>query len=130
VFLRNAPHKLFTAGTTDIIVGTLNGSDAIIDNEIGWRGEYSPGGLCSTSPCIITVHHMPYAIRHHHTRMHAYTHTPTHTRTLTHSYLHTLIPSHTRTLTHSYPHTLVPSHTHTLTHSYPHTLIHSHTRRS
>jgi hypothetical protein len=44
VFLRNAPHRLFTAGTTDIIVGTLNASDSIVDNELGYRGEFQPGG--------------------------------------------------------------------------------------
>jgi hypothetical protein len=44
VFLRNTPSQLFVAGTTDIIMGTLNESVSITDNEISFRGEYEPGG--------------------------------------------------------------------------------------
>ena len=44
VFLRNTPSKLFLYGTTDIIMGTVNSSNKLIDNEIGFRGEYQPGG--------------------------------------------------------------------------------------
>ena len=44
VFLRNTPSQLFVAGTTDIIMGTLNESVSITDNEISFRGEYQPGG--------------------------------------------------------------------------------------
>lgn len=46
VLLKNAPAFLFTLGTTDIIIdGTdMDASNRIVDNEIGWRGEYSNGG--------------------------------------------------------------------------------------
>jgi hypothetical protein len=44
VFLRNTPSALFVAGTTDIIMGTLDATCRIAGNEIGWRGEYEPGG--------------------------------------------------------------------------------------
>jgi hypothetical protein len=44
VFMRNTPAALFVAGTTDIIMGTLDSSCALLGNEIGWRGEFSPGG--------------------------------------------------------------------------------------
>lgn len=44
VFLRDTPSQLFVAGTTDIIMGTLNASVVISGNEISHRGEYQPGG--------------------------------------------------------------------------------------
>ena len=44
VFLRDVPGALFRAGTTDIIMGTLDDSCSLSGNEIGWRGEYEPGG--------------------------------------------------------------------------------------
>lgn len=44
VFLRNTPSELFLYGTTDIIMGTLDETNTLIDNEIGYRGEYQPGG--------------------------------------------------------------------------------------
>lgn len=43
VFMNNTPSTLFFAGTTDIILGTVNSSVVIEGNEIGRRGEY-PGG--------------------------------------------------------------------------------------
>lgn len=43
VFLRDTPGRLFAAGTTDIIMGTLDASNALTGNELGWRGEYEPG---------------------------------------------------------------------------------------
>lgn len=44
VFAHNTPSQLFVAGTTDIIMGTLNSSVTLTGNEISWRGEYQPGG--------------------------------------------------------------------------------------
>jgi hypothetical protein len=44
VFAHNTPQQLFVAGTTDIIMGTLNASVVLLENEISWRGEYRPGG--------------------------------------------------------------------------------------
>ena len=44
VFLRDTPAALFVAGTTDIIMGTLNSSVSLTGNEISYRGEYQPGG--------------------------------------------------------------------------------------
>lgn len=44
VFSHDTPSRLFTAGTTDIILGTLNSSVSLVRNEISWRGEYAPGG--------------------------------------------------------------------------------------
>lgn len=44
VFAHDTPQALFVAGTTDIIMGTLNSSVSIQDNEISYRGEYQPGG--------------------------------------------------------------------------------------
>ena len=44
VFARNTPAQLFVAGTTDIIMGSLNASVSIEGNEISWRGEFQPGG--------------------------------------------------------------------------------------
>jgi hypothetical protein len=43
LFLHDTPIDLFVAGTTDIIMGTLNSSCFIRGNEIGWRGEYPAG---------------------------------------------------------------------------------------
>jgi len=44
VFLDNRPTALFTAGTTDIIMGTLNASNVLAGNELSGRGEFQPGG--------------------------------------------------------------------------------------
>ena len=44
VFLHDTPRELFVAGTTDIIMGTLNASVRIEGNEISFRGEFKPGG--------------------------------------------------------------------------------------
>ena len=44
VFLGNTPSQLFVAGTTDIIMGTLNSSVRLRGNELSGRGEYQPGG--------------------------------------------------------------------------------------
>ena len=42
VFLRDAPARDFTGGTTDIIIGALDAASAITDNEVTARGEF-PG---------------------------------------------------------------------------------------
>ena len=39
VFLRDTPQKLFSAGTTDIIIGYLDARSSVTDNEITARGE-------------------------------------------------------------------------------------------
>ena len=44
VFLGNKPTRLFVAGTTDVIMGTVNGSVQLVGNEFTGRGEYEPGG--------------------------------------------------------------------------------------
>lgn len=44
VFYKDTPPYLFYAGTTDIILGSTDSSVALIGNEIGWRGEFEPGG--------------------------------------------------------------------------------------
>jgi hypothetical protein len=44
VFLGDTPSQLFVAGTTDIIMGTLNSSVSLTGNEFTRRGEYQPGG--------------------------------------------------------------------------------------
>lgn len=44
VFLGDTPSQLFVAGTTDIIMGTLNSSVSLTGNEFTKRGEYQPGG--------------------------------------------------------------------------------------
>ena len=41
VFLRDAPNRDFTGGTTDIIMGTLDPGSQIVDNEITGRGEWA-----------------------------------------------------------------------------------------
>jgi hypothetical protein len=44
VFLGNTPLELFVAGTTDVIMGTLNASVSLSGNEFSRRGEFQPGG--------------------------------------------------------------------------------------
>lgn len=44
VFLADTPPQLFVAGTTDIIMGTLNASVVLRGNEMSKRGEFQPGG--------------------------------------------------------------------------------------
>ena len=41
VMLHDKPDLLFLFGTTDVIIGSLNASDSLVGNEIGWRGEYT-----------------------------------------------------------------------------------------
>ena len=55
-------------------------------------------------------------------RSNHYTHTLTHTLTLTHTHTHTL--THTLALTHTHTHTLTHTHTHTHTH------LHTHSHRT
>ena len=43
VFLHNYPNVYFQYGTTDIMVGNLDSSNKLINNEFGWRGEYITG---------------------------------------------------------------------------------------
>jgi len=40
VFLRDTPEQLFLYGTTDIIIGTVNGDNSIEDTDFNTRGEY------------------------------------------------------------------------------------------
>lgn len=41
VFLRDTPAKLFSGGTTDIIIGFLDARSSVTDNEITARGEFA-----------------------------------------------------------------------------------------
>lgn len=43
VFLRDTPPKMFIYGTTDIILGSVDGTSAIIDNDFNRRGEATGG---------------------------------------------------------------------------------------
>jgi hypothetical protein len=43
-FSRDAPAFLFQLGTTDLIIQDMDASSSIVGNEIGWRGEFEPGG--------------------------------------------------------------------------------------
>ena len=44
VFAHNTPAQLFVAGTTDVIMGSVNASVRLTGNEFSWRGEFQPGG--------------------------------------------------------------------------------------
>ena len=43
VFLRDMSTRLFSYGTTDVIIGTVSGANAVIDNDFNKRGEYQGG---------------------------------------------------------------------------------------
>ena len=43
VFLRDMSTRLFSYGTTDVIIGTISGANAVIDNDFNKRGEYQGG---------------------------------------------------------------------------------------
>lgn len=43
VFLRDTPEKLFLYGTTDVIIGTVNGNNSIVNTDFNTRGEYPAG---------------------------------------------------------------------------------------
>lgn len=52
VFLRDTPPDMFVYGTTDIILGDVDGTSSIIGNDFNRRGEYEggPDGECSARP--------------------------------------------------------------------------------
>eukprot|EP00946_MAST-07B_sp_MAST-7B-sp1_P001728 g1728.t1 len=43
VMLRDTSTRLFSYGTTDVIIGTISGANALIDNDFNRRGEYTGG---------------------------------------------------------------------------------------
>eukprot|EP00729_Bicosta_minor_P016591 gene16591-3368_t len=43
VFLRDTPEQLFLYGTTDVIIGTVNGNNSIVNTDFNTRGEYEAG---------------------------------------------------------------------------------------
>merc|ERR1719201_2619733 len=43
VFLRDMSTRLFSYGTTDVIIGTISGANALINNDFNRRGEYQGG---------------------------------------------------------------------------------------
>ena len=43
VFLRDTPPDMFVYGTTDIILGGVDGTSSITDNDFNRRGEYEGG---------------------------------------------------------------------------------------
>ena len=43
VFLRDTPEQLFLYGTTDVIIGTVDGNNSITDTDFNTRGEYQAG---------------------------------------------------------------------------------------
>jgi hypothetical protein len=43
VMLRDMSTRLFSYGTTDVIIGTISGANALIDNDFNRRGEYQGG---------------------------------------------------------------------------------------